>query len=249
MTRPRLLLLAVAAVLVAGIGGFLVYDNLLRGDAVAPLALPSTSPVAIPTPGASASADAGAPTGTGAQGGVAGTWTVVEGSRAGYRVRERLAGLSADSDAVGRTTEVAGSITLVASGDGARLTAGSIKVDMTSLQSDESRRDGRLRTEGLETETYPEATFTIAGPMDLPASALAGSAASVTLAGDLVLHGVTRAVEIPAEVQLVDGQIRVAGSLIFSLADFDITAPNVGGFIISIADEGALEFLVLLAKA
>ena len=27
-----------------------------------------------------------------------------------------------------------------------------------------------------------------------------------------------------------------------------ITAPNVGGFVISIADEGAIEFLVVFAK-
>lgn len=41
----------------------------------------------------------------------------------------------------------------------------------------------------------------------------------------------------------------VAGSLTFPLADLQITAPNVGGFIISIADEGALEFLVVFGKA
>ena len=29
---------------------------------------------------------------------------------------------------------------------------------------------------------------------------------------------------------------------------FDITAPNVGGFIVSIADEGALEFLLVLER-
>jgi hypothetical protein len=35
----------------------------------------------------------------------------------------------------------------------------------------------------------------------------------------------------------------------FPLSDFDIVAPNVGGFIVSIADEGALEFLVAFAPA
>ncbi|MGK2852427.1 MAG: hypothetical protein ACSLFN_16160, partial [Candidatus Limnocylindrales bacterium] len=55
------------------------------------------------------------------------------------------------------------------------------------------------------------------------------------------LHGVTKAVEIPGQARLADGQIQVAGSLTFGLADFEIVAPNVGGFIVSIADEGALE--------
>jgi hypothetical protein len=88
----------------------------------------------------------------------------------------------------------------------------------------------------------------ITAPVDIPAAALTGSATDVTLVGDLTLHGVTRSVEIPAQAQLVDGQIQVAGSLTFPLADFDIVAPNVGGFIVSIADEGALEFLVVFAK-
>ncbi len=38
------------------------------------------------------------------------------------------------------------------------------------------------------------------------------------------------------------------GSLTFPLADFDIVAPNIGGFIVSIADEGTLEFVVILTK-
>ena len=45
------------------------------------------------------------------------------------------------------------------------------------------------------------------------------------------------------------GRSRSRAALTFPLADFDITAPNVGGFIISIADEGALEFLVIFEKA
>ena len=44
-------------------------------------------------------------------------------------------------------------------------------------------------------------------------------------------------------------RIQVAGSLTFPLSDFDISPPNVGGFILSIADEGALEFLISFEKA
>ena len=52
-----------------------------------------------------------------------------------------------------------------------------------------------------------------------------------------------------SQAQLVAGQIQVAGSLTFALADFEIVAPNVGGFIVSIADQGALEFLLVFAKS
>jgi polyisoprenoid-binding protein YceI len=180
---------------------------------------------------------------------VAGTWTVAGDSQAGYRVRERLASLSAESDAVGRTSDVSGTVTLEADGTTTTLTAGTLMVDTTTIVSDEDRRDSRLRTEGLQTDTFPTASFTITQPVEIPASAIDGTATDVTLTGDLELHGVTKSVSIPAQARLVDGTIQVAGSITFLLSDFEIEAPNVGGFIISIADEGALEFAVNFTKA
>ena len=253
MTRDRSIL-ALIAVLAVVAGGYLAYDNVLRGDSVAPLALPSAAPsaAAASTPSTPASTDAAGSepsTATAASDGdVAGTWTVAAGSEAGYRVRERLANLDAESDAVGRTSDVTGTITVAETAEGVQLTAGEIAIDTTTIASDEGRRDNRLRTEGLQTDQFPTATFTLTRPVDVPAAALSGTATDVTLVGDLTLHGVTKSVEIPAQAQLTDGQIHVAGSLTFPLADFEITAPNVGGFIISIADEGALEFLVVFAK-
>jgi hypothetical protein len=87
------------------IGVYVAYDQVLSGDSVAPLALPSTSP-APASADPSASTDAGTapsavPTAS-FDGDVAGDWSVAGGSVAGYRVRERLASLSAESDAVGR---------------------------------------------------------------------------------------------------------------------------------------------------
>jgi polyisoprenoid-binding protein YceI len=254
MTRNRSIL-ALIAVLAVVAGGYLAYDNVLRGDSVAPLALPSTDPdeAATSTPSTPVSTDAAGsePSATtpAADGDVAGTLTVTTGSEAGYRIRERLASLDAESDAVGRTSDVTGSITVVETAAGAQLTAGEIAIDTTTITSDEDRRDNRLRSEGLQTDQFPTATFTLTQPVDVPAAALAGTATDVTLVGDLTLHGVTRSVEVPAQAQLTNGQVQVAGSLTFPLADFEITAPNVGGFIISIADEGALEFLVVFAKA
>ena len=175
--------------------------------------------------------------------------TVTTGSEAGYRVREQLANLPAESNAIGRTTDVTGSITVLESGDGAQLTAGEITIDTTTITSDEDRRDNRMRTEGLQTDQFPTASFTLTQPVEVPAAALAGTATNVTLVGDLTLHGVTKSVEIPAQAVLANGQIQVAGGVTFPLADFDITAPNVGGFIVSIADEGALEFLVVFARS
>jgi polyisoprenoid-binding protein YceI len=252
MTRNRTIL-ALVAILAIGAGGYLAYDNVLRGDVVAPFSLPSTAPSsdASNAPSAASASDSavGDPATAPADGAIAGTWTVMSGSEVGYRVREQLANLPAESDAVGRTSDVTGSITLVAAGDGAQLTAGDLTVDTTTITSNESRRDNRLRTEGLQTDQFPTATFKLTQPVDIPAAALAGAATDLTLVGDLTLHGVTKAVEIPAQAQITKGQIAVTGSTSFPLSDFQIQTPNVGGFIVSIADQGALEFLVVFAKA
>ena len=251
MTRNRTILAMLAVVAIA-VGGYVAYDNVLRGDAIAPLALPRAAPTnataSEPSTAAASGSPAVDPTGGATDASVAGSWTIVAGSEAGYRVREQLANLPAESDAVGRTSDVTGTITVVEAGDGAQLTAGEINVDTTTIQSNENRRDNRLRTEGLQTDQFPTATFKLTQPVDVPAAALAGAATDLTLVGDLTLHGVTKAVQIPAQAQIVNGQIAVTGSISFPLSDFQIQTPNVGGFIVSIADQGALEFLVVFAK-
>ena len=243
MPRSRAIAIAIVAIVAVGIGGFIVYDQVLRGDSAAALTLPTASPAGQAS-GAISSAPATTSDGT-----IAGTWTVAADSVAGYRVREQLANLPAESDAVGRTNQVTGSITVEGSGDTATVTAGTLTVDTTSISSDKSMRDNRLRNQGLQTDTFPTATFTLTTPVAVPAAALAGTASDVTLAGDLTLHGVTKSVSIPAKAQLVDGVVSVAGSISFPLSDYSITAPNIGGFIVSIADTGTLEFLANFTKA
>jgi hypothetical protein len=92
----------------------MAYDQFLRGDEVAPLSLgsplasPSVSPgsSATPAPAESANDDASSASppavGPASAAQLAGTWTVSSGSVAGYRVREQLARLPAQSDAVGQ---------------------------------------------------------------------------------------------------------------------------------------------------
>ncbi len=256
VNRSTSIILVLVAIAAIGIGGVFAYENVLRGDSVAPLTLPSAAPSSVassdaassPSTTADASATTNASAGSGTTaGGIAGTWTVASGE-AGYRVRERLANLPAESDAVGRTKDVTGSITLSGSGNAVSVDAGTITVNTTTIVSNESRRDNRMRTEGLETDQYQTAMFVLTKPVAIPAAALTGTASDVTLTGDLTLHGVKKTVSIPAQAQLVNGTISVAGSLSFPLSDFSITPPNVGGFILSIADTGALEFTVSFAK-
>lgn len=257
MSTPAKLALLLVLVIAAGAGAYLAYDQVLRGDSTPALSLPSTSPgsSAAPTTAASSTtpADSSAPSGSTAASTLtaataAGTWNIGSGSLAGYRVRERLATLSAESDAVGRTDKVTGTATLTTSGTSATLTAASVTVDTTSIASDKSQRDDRLRREGLQTDQYPTATFTLTAPATLPSNAFDGSVVDVTLHGDLTIHGVTKSVDIPAKAQVSGSTIAVQGSISFPLSDYGMTAPNLGGFILSIADTGTLEFVVVLDR-
>ena len=98
-----------------------------------------------------------------------GTWTIAASSIVGYRVRERLASLSADSDAVGRTNWITGTATIAASGGRLSVTDASFSVDMTSLASDRAMRDNRLRNDGIQTDRFPTSTFKLTQPVALPA--------------------------------------------------------------------------------
>jgi polyisoprenoid-binding protein YceI len=263
MTRPRIVGAAVVLLVAIGVGGYVTYDQVLRGDSIAPLALPTSvaatagAPAATSDSAASPDAPAASPESSaaasgnpaGGSGDIAGAWSITTGSQVGYRVREQLANLPAESDAVGRTDQVSGSITVTTDGSTSSVTAGSIQADMTSITSDKPQRDNRLRNEGLQTDAYPTATFTLTQPLAIPADAIAGTSSDVTLAGDLTIHGATKSVRIPAKAQLSGGTIQVAGSISFPLSDYGMTAPNIGGFIVSIADQGALEFVVIFAKA
>jgi polyisoprenoid-binding protein YceI len=258
MTPRTAGLLLVAVVLLAIGGGAVANVVFLRGDEVAPLALPSPAAGGPSSKtGATASAPAAVASGGGSLGpassasldpaSIPGTWTIGTDSVVGYRVRERLASLTADSDAVGRTSSITGTATIASGPGGMSLSAADFSVDMTSLRSDRQMRDNRLRNDGIQTDQFPTSTFRLTQPVALPTTAASGAQFAVTLHGDLTLHGVTRAIDLQAEAQLSGNVIRVAGSYAFPFTDYQINAPNIGGFV-AVQDTGTLEFLINLQK-
>lgn len=179
--------------------------------------------------------------------GLAGTWVPTADGEAGYRVREKLAVLPAESDAVGRTSAVTGSFALADDGDTLVATDISIEVDVSTLTSDEDRRDNRIRTDGLQTDTFPTATFVATDPVEVPASAKDGSVVKITATGDMTIHGVTKTVAIAIDARADGDTIELVGSYTFPMADFDIDPPNVAGFV-TVEDDATLEFRLVFAK-
>jgi polyisoprenoid-binding protein YceI len=225
----------VAALVVALAGGFVAaYLAFFTGSSPARLALSPSGDPTSSAPGDSAAA--ASPTGH---------WSAAAGSEAGYRVREKLADLPAQSDAVGRTTAVTGGMTVDSNGD--RLVAHDVRVevDLTKLQSDRSRRDNRIRTQGLESDRFPTATFVSAGDVAVPTDAASGKAFTVDVVGDLTLHGVTRQVTIPVQGRVDASGFQAAGSLKFAMSMFAIDPPSIGGFV-TVEPDATLEFKVVM---
>jgi polyisoprenoid-binding protein YceI len=236
---PRLLpIIAAVAVLVLGVGvagGIYLFGR----SAPAPVGLDASGSVASSTPAESGASqpptESAAPPSadptTASTGSLDGTWTVdptigsfsdFSGSFAGYRVQEVLVGIGA-ATAVGRTPDVTGSVVIT----GTTVTEASFQVDLRTLRSDSSARDGQLRRQGLETDRFPTATFTLGEPIELGSVPAVGAIVRVEAVGDLALHGTTKRVTFPLEARLeADGTITVTGSLEVDFADFGMTAPQ-----------------------
>lgn len=247
MTRRR-------SPLVLGLLGLLVLGALAGAAGLAYLFLRGAPPPAVglasASPGGSLPAATTAALPTGAAGtigpdGIDGTWTIdttigsfsdFSSSFVGYRVNETFADNRAN-EAVGRTPALAGSLIL----DGTSITTVDVTADMTRLQSDDDRRDGRLREQAIETGQFPEATFHLTAPIDLGAVPEDGATLTATAAGELTLHGVTRSVAVTVEARRSGDVVTVTGSTPILFADYAIERPS-SFLVLSIEDHGIMEF-------
>lgn len=183
---------------------------------------------------------------------VAGTWVVdnstgefnfqsATGTFAGFRVQEQLSGIGSNT-AVGRTGDVTGTMQI----DGTTLTAADFTIDVTSITTNDSRRNERVQ-EALETDQFPTVTFHLSAPVDLGASPASGADISVEATGDLTIHGVTRQVQVPIQARLVGSTVVAVGSFDVSFADYGVSPPK-SAIVLSVEDHGILELQLLLTK-
>jgi polyisoprenoid-binding protein YceI len=248
VTTPRRSPLRTGLLVVVVLGGLAAAGGLaylfLRPAPPPAVGLATPAP-ASSAPGATNAPVPTTPPGTGAPAGLDGTWTVdpsigsfsdFSGSFAGYRVDETLADIGANT-AVGRTSELTGTLVL----SGMSITSVDVTVQMSSLRSDNEQRDGRLRSQAIETSTFPTATFTLTTPIELGSAPVDGRAIEVTASGDLTLHGVTRSVTVPIQARLSGDVVTVTGSIDIVFADYAIERPTSFA-VLSIEDHGIMEF-------
>ena len=259
-TTRRGPLLAIAAIVILAIAGIGLWYLFFRPAGPAPVSLGATTPTEVASatavaqassdPSTDASADPSAG-GTEASG-ITGTWTVdptvgsfddFSGSFVGYRVQEELASVGA-TEAVGRTPDVTGTLTV----DGTTITAAEFTADLTTLQSDEGNRDRQLRRQGLETGTFPTATFTLTEPIELGSVPAEGATVDATAVGDMTIHGTTKSVEIPVQAKVDNGVVTVVGRLPVLFSDYGMEKPQAM-IVLSVDDNGTMEFQLQFTKA
>ena len=212
------------------VGGPFVYIHFIESKAPAPLSFAKTSP----------SASAASSTATSAQG-VDGPWTVTSGSTIGYRVQEVLFGQS--NTAAGRTSSVTGSITI----EGKTVSAATFTVDMTTVTSDQQRRDNQFNGRIMDTPSYPTATFKLSNPIVLTSIPSVGMQASTKATGVLTMHGTSKSVTFTITGQRTGDGIKVTGQIPVTFADWNIPNPSFGP--VTTQDHGVLEFLLVLKRA
>jgi len=230
MTRHHALavLIPLLAVVLAGCAGVTPAPTALPTDAPLPAVSTATTPAMEPTPMQEPEA------------GILRLVVAPEGNEARFSVREQLVNLTLPNDAVGTTTALSGAIVLRPDGqilaDPSRFV-----VDLTTLHTDSSRRDGYIQRNTLETGTYPEAVFVPSAVTGLPSPLPTSGEVAFQLTGDLTVHGVTRPVAWDVAAQIDGSTLTGTATTSITFTDFGMTLPRVGP-VLSVEDLIALQY-------
>jgi polyisoprenoid-binding protein YceI len=234
LRRPRTWLIAVPlVVLLVVVAGPFIYINVIRDDPPERLTLPDEpagQEAEQPFPG----------DGDGDRGAHEGTWTVTEGSEAGYRVGEVLFGQS--TEGVGRTSEVTGEVEV----DGTTIPVATFEVDLTSVESDEDRRDRQFHGRIMDTGAHPTATFELTEPIDIGTEPGDGEEITVAATGDFTIRGVTNRTTFDLLARRSGDTLEASGAIPVVFTDYGIPDATFGPAVVE--DHGEIEFLVVLAR-
>lgn len=221
-------------------------------------AVPQTGAGALPTvPAATAAAPATAPAVTAAASSATGSTSGSSGglvvkidpqnSEARYKVREQLVKNNLPNDAIGRTKDISGLITIKPDGM-IDSTNSKIVVNVSSLQTDQNMRDNFVRRNVLQTSQYPEVTFVPTQVSGLSWPLPQSGPVSFKLTGDLTIRDVTKPVTWDVTGNIQNGSNAQASGMAttsFKFEDFNLDQPQVP-VVLSIVDNITLEVDVAL---
>ena len=162
-----------------------------------------------------------------------------DGAVGRYLVQEQLARRNLPNDAVGETPDVNGAIVFSANGAVQPERSG-ITVNLQTLVSDESRRDTYLRTNAIQSNTYPEATFVLREVAELPWPLPVSGDVGFQLIGDMTVHGETNPLTWDVTATFTDGEVTGQATTRFTFGEYGMDVPSLF-FILSVEDDIRLE--------
>lgn len=156
---------------------------------------------------------------------------VSDQSTASYSVYENLIFQNKpNNDAIGSTHAVTGNFQ-ISTGNAPQVTGMTIKVDLRTLQSDSSMRDGHVQN-ALDTTDYPYATFVSVNTQGLPASYTDGQTINFMLLGNLTMHGKTNGETFTVQGKVSGNTISGTASATIYMTDFGIQPPDLANIAI-----------------
>ena len=142
----------------------------------------------------------------------------------------------------GSTQDVEGEMTI----EGGSLTAGEVTVNMGNIVTDKDVRDENVRRKILHTEEYPESTFVLTEPADVSQLPEDGSAGTVTLTGDLTIHGKTNSITQEFNALRTGDNVIVHADVPINRLDYGVETPE---FVAAkIAEDGEINIRLKLEK-
>lgn len=142
-------------------------------------------------------------------------------------------------DVIGSTNEISGELVLDF-GNAELLESGSFVVNLVSLQTDQNQRDRFIRNNFLESNKFPEATFTATAVSNLPATYTEGETISFDLMGELAIRDVVQTVTFNTEAMLQNGTLTGVANLPITLTSFGIEPPSFANTL-KVADDFQIE--------
>jgi polyisoprenoid-binding protein YceI len=160
------------------------------------------------------------------------TYTIAPAqTTASYSVYENLIFQNKpNNDAIGTTHSVSGNFQISTSSSPA-VKGMTMKVDLRTLQSDSSMRDGHVQS-ALDTTNYPYATFVSVSTQGLPGSYTDGQSIHFTLLGNLTMHGKTNGETFTVQGKVVGKTITGTATTTIYMTDFGIQPPTLANIAI-----------------
>ena len=150
-------------------------------------------------------------------------------STASYKVAETIFSQNNRiNEAVGTTHAIDGQIAIDRARP-AQSVVGPIRVDLSTLASDNRHRDDAIRQNWLASTQFPTAEFTSTAIRGLPTPYPEGQQVPVEVRGALAVHGVTKPATFTGTVRLAGDTLAGTFGAVVQMTDFGFDPPSIFG--------------------